>query len=255
MNQIELPNALVDPCFSCDHKRITHYDGPTHNCNISGCKCDAFKNEDGQLGWNKVIYLFPLTNSIEHHVNVLKSLTKEYPNDKTLKGDRFGGYHFVVGDVIAIEAEFGERLMNEIASTKPLEVVEIGTGKGYSTAWLMLGLLKAGRGKLTTFDKEFRNLHVNKTPVPGEFTMYIKDSKDIKNDLPGHIDFLFHDASHTFEGIVYDLEIVLPRSRKIWFHDAYDEVSIPLKDYFKGKGWSYTWEKDSSHFGFAEKIT
>jgi hypothetical protein len=252
MNLINLPEASRDLCRSCEHPRRTHYEGPLEQCNARQCLCEAFGGEEV----TGLTYFMPPVEPLEFYVEKLKALTKEYPKDHQGNGLRYGGYHFVVGDTLAIESEFGERLMEEIASFKPKDVVELGTGRGYSTCWIMLGLLKSGGGKLTTFDTEIRNFHVNHMDFPGQFKMYKKEFKNVNKELPKKIDFVFHDSAHKFELIVPDLEILLPRMSsqgRIWFHDAYDHVSIPLQEYFDQKGWDYTWIKESSHLGFAKK--
>jgi len=257
MTIIALPKDGNDVCVECDHIRFSHYEGRNQHCNSKLCQCEGFKTIKGSFPVESVAYFSPPKESVSYYIEKLEDLTKEYPKDHPEFGKLHGGYHFVDGDTIAIESEFGVLLMDEIEEFKPSEIVEIGTGRGYSTAWILLGMGLAGKGNLTTFDEQLRNLHVNQIPIPGHFTMYITDFKKAKDLLPKTIDFVFHDAAHTPDLIIKDLEIILPRMSlkgRIWIHDAYDEISIPLKVYFESKGWKYKWLKESSHLGFARMI-
>jgi hypothetical protein len=192
---------------------------------------------------------------VRYCIEKLKSITEKYPYDHPEHGMNQGGYHYVKTDFIAMEAEFGERIANEIGAFKPKEIVEIGTGHGYSTGWILVGMLMAGGGNLTTFDRTKLNWHFY--DIPGNVKSYTMDFKAVNDELPEKIDFVLHDGSHTFELVKPDLDILLPRMSqegKIWFHDAYDEISIPLKEYFFKKGWRYSWLKEASHFGFAARF-
>ena len=192
---------------------------------------------------------------VEYFKNQLRSITDKYPYDHLEHGINQGGYHYVRNDYIAIEAEFGERLANEIAASKPDEIVEIGTGHGYSAMWIMLGMMMAGKGRLTTFDRNKLNWHFY--GIPGNVKICTMDFTTVVDELPEKIDFVFHDGSHEFDQVKDDLEILIPRMTqkgKIWFHDALDDLSIPLKKYFFNKRWRYVWLKEASHFGFAARF-
>lgn len=149
-------------------------------------------------------------------------------------------YHSHKDDPLGVESEYGEMLMDAVIKNKPKEIVEIGTGTGYSTSWLALGILQNGIGKITTYDYIDRQAHTRGIPVSVKFNIeeFLKAS-----DIPDEIDFVFHDAQHRYELITADLERVMPRMSKdsqIWVHDVRgDELPRMMKDYFEQRGFAF----------------
>ncbi len=167
-----------------------------------------------------------------------------------------GGFHFCVNDGLAVEFEFGEMLMNAVMEAKPKNLVEVGTGHGYSTAWLLLGMEANGVGHLNTFDKEARTpqvweeLGLDKKNV----TSHIGFFKDFK--LEGEIDFLFHDSEHIFRLIEEDFERLVPLMAKkcqVWVHDCHGAFGDEVGSYFKSKGFDYRQVSDSYGIGIATR--
>src|SRR6185295_12896988 len=109
---------------------------------------------------------------------------------KSMAGVIEKGFHFI-DDSLAIEMEFGQLLMDEIVKSRPKQIVEIGTGHGYSTSWIMLGTILNGFGKITTWDHEKREPKVY-TKLGLSPTREHNKGFEIK-DLKHRIDFLFHD--------------------------------------------------------------
>lgn len=120
------------------------------------------------------------------------------------------------GNPNACELEVGQALMGAILKEKPRNVVEIGTGRGYSTCWLLLGALKNNAidvpTKIWTID-----INVIESPlwfelgIPHEPLVYLQNETIETAFLPKRINLLFHDASHNPEEVIKDLNALLPR--------------------------------------------
>lgn len=167
-------------------------------------------------------------------------------------------FHFLENDSLAIEMEFARLMMNSVKRLKPEKIVEIGTGFGYSTSWLMLGI--ENPTELWTFDTE------NRIPKIFDAIKYsinqltlIQTVGDYKNLLKSgylnNIDFLFHDSEHRIEKITSDLDVLIGKMSKkseIWIHDTHGQVGKELADYFKNKGgWDYVQNDISWGLGIA----
>lgn len=134
------------------------------------------------------------------------------------------------GHCASVEVEMGQRIMALVEESRPDVLVEVGTNKGMSSAWLMMGMLLNGRGRLTTFDiEDVRAVHG--TPyweslgLPASLVDYaISPVWGNPPQLPASIDFVFHDASHDEEPTRRELEALEPRmsARGVMaFHDVF----------------------------------
>ena len=160
--------------------------------------------------------------------------------------ERPGGFHMVKGDTLAIEKEFGEMLLEAVEKSKPRKIVELGTGYGYSTCWLLLGTAINGHGDVITFDKTDRTPKIYSQfnmlqELPVRLQEYHGDFREL--DIFKEVDFLFHDSEHQIEKITADLDYWIERmtpKAQIWIHDANGSVGEGIKKYFDNKKeWCY----------------
>lgn len=121
---------------------------------------------------------------------------------------------------------------------KPI-FVETGTGYGYSTAWLLKGILEAGReGVIHTIEiDEERALTTKKTFERFGFSQYVKfhigDATKVLVSLDGHIDLLFLDNSKNkyYEHMMTVYDKLSPGS-VILAHNVID-FSYSMKDFLE----------------------
>lgn len=114
----------------------------------------------------------------------------------------------------AVEMELAMALFGGIQESRPMNVVELGTGPGYSACWLILGLEKIGQGHLWTVDLVPADEPLwRKYGLPEDRVTYLANEtcESAAPQLPDRIDFLFHDAGHRIENVMADLELFLPR--------------------------------------------
>lgn len=140
-------------------------------------------------------------------------------------------FHNAPGDHSAsVEVEMGQKLKSLVIEAKPSVLVEVGSNRGMSTTWLMLGMLANRKGHLTTFDIEdvlklYGDPYWAQFGLPKEMVTYvIKPVWGDPPELPPSIDFVFHDASHDVDPTIKEIEALAPRMSKggvIAFHDAF----------------------------------
>lgn len=160
-------------------------------------------------------------------------------------------------DPLGVESEYGEMMMNAVAQNKPAEIVEIGSGTGYSTSWLALGTMLAGKGNITSFDYIDRKPHLREIPAKAKF--HVAEFLKFDGALPKRIDFVFHDAQHRYELITADLDKVMPimaKDSQIWVHDVRGaELPGLMREYFKKNGYEFTHFPDGNGMGKAIRGT
>lgn len=153
---------------------------------------------------------------------------------------------------LSIDSVGGEVLKDIVTRIKPKVCVEIGTGFGRSTCWILEGLGK--NGKVITFDEVERNPKLYEDDKRVEF---INDKFDWGK---GKVDFVFHDAGHWFEHVTGDLGKILKNVRKggvVCVHDIIHsyEMGEKLKEWFDKKPeWKYSEDRRSYGMGVAERI-
>jgi len=181
-------------------------------------------------------------------------------------------------DRLAIEIEHGRELHDQVIARIPQVIVEVGTGHGYSTAWMLLALEKVKAGSLYSIDIE---AYPSDEPVwkklglPTERLHIMRgELKKFIEVLPSRMDMIFLDSDHQINNIVDDIEMLMPRltiGGMVAVHDvAYiEEMGECLKDYFHGinshrlnhcgvtakpeNKWVYEDFKTSSGLGIATK--
>lgn len=169
---------------------------------------------------------------------------------------------FILDTRLSIEPEYGAVIKDFISTRKPTTVVEIGTGQGYSTAWILKGMSKAKRGTVYTFDTVDRSPYAWEAEgIPAKRVRVFRgEFSTMGKVIPASVDFVFHDAGHWFEHVQADLGLVMPRMKvggMILVHDIiYSfEMGEKLKAWFETKpGWNYREMKDGCGLGVAEKI-
>ena len=169
---------------------------------------------------------------------------------------------FVLDKKLCIEAEYGQVLMDLVEKSFPAVVVEVGTGQGYSTAWLLKGLLTNKHGQLMTFDSVDRSPYAwDAEGLPTHrLRKFNCEFKDADKLLPSEIDFVFHDAGHWIEHLKEDLALVLPRMDRggiIAVHDIVysNDMGEKLKIWFESMPeWSYREMRDGCGLGIAERV-
>ena len=113
-------------------------------------------------------------------------------------------------------------------------MVELGTGYGYSTAWILLALNHNNRGVIHSYDREERKPSVWEKCRIETDRLYLHLGEFENNSyLPKDIDFLFHDSQHRIELITKDLDFIMPNMSKnsiIVIHDTKGQVGEMLKE-------------------------
>jgi predicted O-methyltransferase YrrM len=137
-------------------------------------------------------------------------------------------------DGLAVSAEEGNILMELVKRINPKSVCEVGTGNGYSTAWMLHGL--NSEGTIYTVDKEKR-FHIFEE---NERIKFMEGTLDNHIDeIPEDLDIVFLDSEHMIHRVSQDIEIVLPNIKKgsvVVIHDVKYRPTLGncLMDYFNG---------------------
>jgi len=120
-----------------------------------------------------------------------------------------------------IEGEFLYLSMREM---QPEVVVEVGSGSGWSTSWLLQGLVDNGHGLLTACDK---NDFLSGIQKPLRDYLHFIQGDALEVTFPSPIDFLLSDASHNAPYVYQFRDKVFPLVRpggRICVHDMFKAV-------------------------------
>lgn len=104
-----------------------------------------------------------------------------------------------------------------VRALKPQNILELGTHRGRATQALKQGVESNGQGRIVTFDlKDWGAVEYFKDSssvvcVLGESP---KDLREMIPYEPGTIDLAFLDASHSYEGVLAELEYMLDYGRQ-----------------------------------------
>lgn len=144
-------------------------------------------------------------------------------------------------DTEAVESFVGEILYEEVKKSKPEIIVEVGTGNGYSTTWMLLGVNENEHGRIITFDRQPRpqlwHQFYAQTPriekVLGEMHSHY-------DQVPEKIDMIFLDGDHQIHKIIRDFDLLEPRlshEGSIFIHDIsyLPKMGQCVKSFFKGE--------------------
>ncbi len=117
-----------------------------------------------------------------------------------------------------VDFETGILLKNFVEAKKPRQIVELGTFRGYSTSWLMLGTILNGMGRVDTFDvfqeKYYGDMWYDIYGLPKDNFTYHETPSGIWNFLdqvPQMIDLIFHDTEHLEGPTQIEMRLLLPR--------------------------------------------
>lgn len=169
---------------------------------------------------------------------------------------------FVLNQKLSIEREYGSLLMDLIEKKRPKVVIEIGTGQGYSTSWILKGLNKNNFGKVFTFDSVNREPYVWEIEeIPSSrLRRFNCEFKNAGKLLPDKIDFVFHDAGHWIEHVMSDLDPLFSKitvGGMVLVHDIVysNDMGEKLKDFFSSRlDWKYEEKRDGCGMGIAERL-
>lgn len=174
------------------------------------------------------------------------------------------GFHLGMRDnKNAIELEFGQMLLGAVLDRKPETIVELGTGPGYATAWMLAALERNGKGHLWSLDPAMPQPPVwEQVGCPVERLTYLNElTHEALDKLPPEIDILFHDASHNFDEVHSDIESLGPRipvGGLILVHDVNYSRSMgdQLINYFDARPdeWSYQEISSGCGMGIAKRL-
>lgn len=117
-----------------------------------------------------------------------------------------------------IHWEVGIILCNFIKAKKPEQIIELGTFRGYSTSWLILGTLLAGAGRVDAYEifpeGAYGPMLYDRYGLPKDRFSYHQIPCGIwrhEIKLPKQIDLLYHDTDHLPIPTRKEMELLLPR--------------------------------------------
>lgn len=169
----------------------------------------------------------------------------------------------------SVSWETGIILKNFVEWKKPKQIVELGTFRGYSTSWLILGTLLNGFGRVDTYDikpygffgsmwLEFYGLPTNDflfNHIPGGIWEH-------DGLIPQTIDLLFHDSSHELEDTKKEMAVLLPRipaGGTVLIDDMLHPFYGPMQSYLHNlflsmPNWKWSVLPIGTGLGIAERI-
>lgn len=175
-----------------------------------------------------------------------------------------------LGQTKSISWETGIMIKNFVEWKKPEQIVELGTFRGYSTSWLILGTLLNNSGWVTTFDIQsegfFGPMWYDFYELPkGRFDFFqIPGGLWENNDLrvPRDINLLFHDSSHELEDTKKEMDMLLPRIAvrgTVLFDDMLHPLYAPMQGYLHNifmsmPNWKWSVLPIGTGLGIAERM-
>lgn len=176
-----------------------------------------------------------------------------------------------LGNTKSVSWETGIVLKNFVEWKKPMQIVELGTFRGYSTSWLILGTLLNGAGFVKTMDIEpegyFGKLWYDVYDLPKLNFMFQQIPGGIWRHaesalIPQTIDLLFHDSSHELEDTKKEMEILLPRipaGGTVLIDDMKHPFYVPMQSYLHNlfmsmPNWKWSVLPIGTGLGIAERI-
>ncbi|URA10660.1 O-methyltransferase [Thermospira aquatica] len=139
----------------------------------------------------------------------------------------------LIQKIPAVRPEFGQFLSMVVALVQPHKVLEIGTGSGYSTLWLLRCLPQGG--KIVTLERDERRYRealalFYQKPVE----VFHADARSFLAESPESFDMVFLDAEKRL--YVEFLPLITPRLRKggglvvdnLFGHHLHQSRTMPL---------------------------
>lgn len=174
--------------------------------------------------------------------------------------------------MMGIDWETGILLKNFVEARKPKQIIELGTFRGYSTSWLILGTLLNGFGRVDAYEclheGDYGPMHYDRLGLPKDNFKYHHIPGGIwahSGKVPMHVDFIYHDTSHLLEPTKKEMYFLLQRLSVggiVLFDDMDHPAFGPMQGYlnnlfnnFAQEG-TYSWEVlHLGHgLGIAEKL-
>lgn len=174
-----------------------------------------------------------------------------------------------LGNTKSVSWETGIILKNFVEYKKPGQIVELGTFRGYSTAWLILGTILNEVGIVYSYDiqpegffgkmwYDFYDLPKSGYQfhhIPGGIWKY-------RDQLPNVIDLLFHDSSHELEDTKNEMDVLLPRipaGGVVLFDDMSYPIYGPMQSYLHNlfhsmPNWKWSVLPIGTGLGIAERV-
>ncbi len=137
---------------------------------------------------------------------------------------------------------------------QPKTIVELGTFRGYSTSWLILGTLLNQAGHVHAFEvfKEgyYGDMWYDRFGLPKKDFFYHEIPGGIWNfasEVPEKIDLIFHDTDHNAGPSEKEMALLIPRlsvGGLILIDDMLHSQYLPMQRFFHGLfgSWSLDWK-------------
>lgn len=177
-------------------------------------------------------------------------------------------HHNTSGLTKSVDFETGLFLKNFVEFLRPQTVVELGTFRGYSTAWMMAGTLQNDFGHVHAFEVftegAYGDMWYDRLQIPKDRFTYHAIPGGIwkfEDEVPNAIDFVFHDTEHLPGPTAKELELLLPRMKlnsvivfDDIFYPGYEPMAFVIEKSFKTlREWSYDTLKIGHGLGIARK--
>lgn len=154
----------------------------------------------------------------------------------------------------SVDWETGILIKNFVEFYKPETVIELGTFRGYSTAWLIMGTLINEFGHVHAYEVfnegEYGKMWYDEFRLPKDKFTYHYIPGGIWNfprEVPDQIDLIYHDTQHLLSPTIKEMDFLLPRVKRDGFvliddmkHPDYGPMQIYLNDLF-GKSPDWSW--------------
>jgi len=177
--------------------------------------------------------------------------------------------HNAHGLTKSIDFETGLLLKNFVVWKKPQVIVELGSFRGYSTAWLRLGTILNQLGHVHAFEvfKEghYGPMWYDELGMPREHFTYHEIPGGIwryPDQIPETIDLVFHDTQHLPGPTYKELTLLLPRvpvGGMVLIDDmsyrGYEPMQEVVSDFFKNRDyWDFEVLRLGHGLGIAERL-
>jgi predicted O-methyltransferase YrrM len=169
----------------------------------------------------------------------------------------------------SIHWETGVLLCNFLEAYRPNQVVELGTFRGYSTAWLILGTLLAGHGRVDAFEVfpegHYGSMWYDEYQLPKTNFKYHEIPGGIWKypaAIPETIDLLYHDTEHLPGPTIEEMGLLLPRIQvggvvliDDMLHPDYQPMQTVIRQMFIGHpDWTFNTLRLGHGLGIAKRL-
>ncbi len=119
----------------------------------------------------------------------------------------------------------GRFLYNYVLATRPMNIIELGTGTGYATIWLALAAASYG-GKITTVEHSEQMLnmasnYVGQAGLSSTVVFVLADAREWAASQPGSVDLILQDTyPRLYNEMLEDCIRLLKPGKALITHDA-----------------------------------